>query len=130
MARSKEIRARVDTLFAAKVEAWAAESGYKTVSDYLRDLIERDIAGGGMKAGGKADTLSEVTAEMGIVTGLMVGHTLPLIYAMAEILSRHIGSEDYEKVLAQAGARAKDFEVRSRGIAMGHIQEELAKMEL
>lgn len=129
MARNKEIRARVDSLFAAKVEAWSQENGYMTVSDYLRELIQRDMASGGIKAGRKADSLSELTAQISIQTGLMVGHTLPLIYAVAEILSRHIGPDDYEKVLAEARAQAKDFEVRTRGLAMDHIQDELLKTE-
>ncbi len=109
MAKSREIRARVDTLFASKVEAWAEENGYKTVSDYLRDLIERDIAGGGMKAGRKADQLSELTAEMNIVTGLMVGR----------LLTQTIGDDE-----------ARAFEQWAREIASRHIEEELAKMEL
>lgn len=108
MAKSREIRARVDTLFASKVEAWAEENGYKTVSDYLRDLIERDIAGGGMKAGRKADQLSELTAEMNIMTGLMVGR----------MLAQAIGDDE-----------AKKFEQWAREVASGHIGEELAKME-
>jgi len=108
MAKSMIIRARVDALFAAKVEAWAKENGYRTVSDYLRVLIERDMAAGESKAGRKADQLSETALETTVVTGLLVGR----------MLSQMIGSEE-----------AKKCEQWAREAATEYLREELANLE-
>jgi Arc/MetJ-type ribon-helix-helix transcriptional regulator len=105
MAKSMIIRARVDAIFAAKVEAWAEEKGFVTVSDYLRVLVEKDLASGGVIAERKPEPQAGLTDETTIVTGLMV----------ARILSQVIGVDE-----------AKKFEAWAREAATNHLQEELA----
>ena len=67
MAKSKEIRARVDAIFAAKVEAWSRVRGFETVSDYLRFVLEVD-----MLNGGKADALAVLNAEQSLINSFIV----------------------------------------------------------
>lgn len=105
MAKAKVLMARVDAIFAKKVEAWANEIGYKTVSDYLRELMKRDLESGGILFEKKTDTQPGLTDETNIVTGLMVGR----------LLSQVIGVDE-----------AKKFEAWAREAATNHLQEELA----
>ena len=100
MARTFEIRARVDGVLAKRAQARAAALGL-TLSDYLRSLVDRDL-----QHGGDADALARMIAEVSITSGMLA----------RRLLTQSLGPDE-----------AKALEIRAHEKATGMVDEILKR---
>lgn len=99
MARSRTYTVRVDPLSGGRMEARARALGL-SLSDHIRRLIEQDLMRGGM-----ADALAEVSAEVGIVTGVMVRRLVDHVYGDDAKAIERAASERAATIIEQTKAR-------------------------
>lgn len=102
-ARLKQIKIGVDPLTEAKLSLRAQQAG-STVSEYVRALIVRDLAGGGEAASRAEPTepLSGQLLELALVTGILVRVQL----------ARTVGEDEANKIVSRAQEKAAE-QVRS-----------------
>lgn len=81
MARSCEIRARVDAVLSKKAQARSNHLGI-TMSDYLRGLVEQDL-----QQGGQADALAKMTAEVALTSAMMIRQLLNHAFGPEEAMA-------------------------------------------
>jgi hypothetical protein len=103
MARLKQIKIGVDPLTEAKLTVRAEQAGCN-VSEYVRDLILKDVS-----RSGSTDFLLPQLVELGLVTGILVraqlGHVIGEDEARTlEARARERATEQLEALLAESGA--------------------------
>ena len=92
MARLKQIKIGVDTLTEAKLTVRAEQAG-ASLSEYVRDLILRDLA-----RSGSADAVAPRLLELALVTGILV----------RVLVSRAVGEDEARALEARVQEKASE----------------------